>query len=47
MYDYNNAEPQRLLAKNDFPDNVTLYWLDEQRYFGGPTLLGDRWSKHL
>jgi pimeloyl-ACP methyl ester carboxylesterase len=27
MYDYNNGEPERLLAKDDFLDNVTLYWL--------------------
>ena len=27
MYDYNNGEPQRLLAKDEFLDNVTLYWL--------------------
>jgi pimeloyl-ACP methyl ester carboxylesterase len=27
MYDYNDAEPQRLLAKGDFLDDVTLYWL--------------------
>ena len=27
MYDYNDAEPERLLAKDDFLDNVTLYWL--------------------
>ena len=27
MYDYNDGEPERLLAKNDFLDNVTLYWL--------------------
>jgi pimeloyl-ACP methyl ester carboxylesterase len=27
MYDYNNCEPERLLAKDDFLDNVTLYWL--------------------
>jgi pimeloyl-ACP methyl ester carboxylesterase len=27
MYDYNNGEPERLLTKNDFLDDVTLYWL--------------------
>jgi len=27
MYDYNNGEPERLLAKDDFLDDVTLYWL--------------------
>ena len=27
MYDYNDGEPERLLAKNDFLDTVTLYWL--------------------
>lgn len=27
MYDYNNGEPERLLGKDDFLDNVTLYWL--------------------
>ena len=27
MYDYNNGEPERLLTKDDFLDNVTLYWL--------------------
>ena len=27
MYDYNDAEPERLLTKDDFLDNVTLYWL--------------------
>jgi pimeloyl-ACP methyl ester carboxylesterase len=27
MYDYNNGEPERLLSKDDFLDNVTLYWL--------------------
>src|SRR5512145_2801745 len=27
MYDYNDGEPERLLAKDDFLDNVTLYWL--------------------
>jgi pimeloyl-ACP methyl ester carboxylesterase len=27
MYDYNNGELERLLAKDDFLDNVTLYWL--------------------
>jgi pimeloyl-ACP methyl ester carboxylesterase len=27
MYDYNNGEPERLLAKDDFLDNVTLHWL--------------------
>ena len=27
MYDYNDGQPERLLAKNDFLDNVTLYWL--------------------
>jgi pimeloyl-ACP methyl ester carboxylesterase len=27
MYDYNNGEPERLLNKDDFLDNATLYWL--------------------
>ena len=27
MYDYNNGEAERLLARDDFLDNVTLYWL--------------------
>ena len=27
MYDYNNGEPERLLSKDDFLDNVTLYWV--------------------
>jgi pimeloyl-ACP methyl ester carboxylesterase len=27
MYDYNDAEPERLLARDDFLDDVTLYWL--------------------
>jgi pimeloyl-ACP methyl ester carboxylesterase len=27
MYDYNDGEPERLLGKDDFLDNVTLYWL--------------------
>jgi pimeloyl-ACP methyl ester carboxylesterase len=27
MYDYNNGEPERLLDRDDFLDNVTLYWL--------------------
>jgi pimeloyl-ACP methyl ester carboxylesterase len=27
MYDYNDGEPERLLSKDDFLDNVTLYWL--------------------
>jgi pimeloyl-ACP methyl ester carboxylesterase len=27
MYDYNNGEPERLVAKDDFLDDVTLYWL--------------------
>ena len=27
MYDYNNGEPERLLTKDDFLDDVTLYWL--------------------
>jgi pimeloyl-ACP methyl ester carboxylesterase len=26
MYDYNDGEPERLLARDDFLDNVTLYW---------------------
>jgi pimeloyl-ACP methyl ester carboxylesterase len=29
MYDYNNGEPQRLLGKDDFLDDVTLYWLTD------------------
>ena len=27
MYDYNDGEPERLLARDDFLDDVTLYWL--------------------
>jgi pimeloyl-ACP methyl ester carboxylesterase len=27
MYDYNNGEPERLIARDDFLDSVTLYWL--------------------
>jgi len=27
MFDYNNAEPERLLNKDEMLDNVTLYWL--------------------
>lgn len=27
MYDYNDGEPERVLPKDDFLDNVTLYWL--------------------
>ena len=27
MYDYNNGEPERLLTKDAFLDDVTLYWL--------------------
>ena len=27
MYDYNNGEPERLLNRDEFLDNVTLYWL--------------------
>jgi pimeloyl-ACP methyl ester carboxylesterase len=27
MYDYNNGEPARLLATDEFLDDVTLYWL--------------------
>jgi pimeloyl-ACP methyl ester carboxylesterase len=27
MYDYNNGEPERLLAKDDMLDDITLYWL--------------------
>jgi len=27
MYDYNDGEPERLLTREDFLDNVTLYWL--------------------
>ena len=26
MYDYNDGEPQRLVSRDDFLDNVTLYW---------------------
>jgi hypothetical protein len=26
MYDYNNGEPERLLGRDDFLDDVTLYW---------------------
>jgi pimeloyl-ACP methyl ester carboxylesterase len=27
LYDYNDGEPERLLSKDDFLDDVTLYWL--------------------
>jgi pimeloyl-ACP methyl ester carboxylesterase len=27
MYDYNNGEPERLLTRDEFLDDVTLYWL--------------------
>ena len=27
MYDYNNGEPERLLTRDGFLHNVTLYWL--------------------
>ena len=27
MYDYNDGEPERLLTREEFLDNVTLYWL--------------------
>jgi pimeloyl-ACP methyl ester carboxylesterase len=27
MYDYNDGEPERLLTKDEFLDNVTLYWV--------------------
>src|SRR6266851_2616800 len=27
MYDYNDVEPQRLLAKDEMLDDITLYWL--------------------
>ena len=27
MYDYNDGEPERLVARDDFLDDVTLYWL--------------------
>jgi len=27
MYDYNSGEPQRLLGRDEFLDDVTLYWL--------------------
>src|SRR5262245_28924667 len=27
MYDYNNGEPERLLGRDEFLDNVTLYWV--------------------
>jgi len=27
MYDYNDGEPERLLDRDDFLDNVTLHWL--------------------
>ncbi len=27
MYDYNDGEPERLLAKDEMLDDVTLYWL--------------------
>jgi pimeloyl-ACP methyl ester carboxylesterase len=26
MYDYNDGEPERLVPRDDFLDNVTLYW---------------------
>ena len=27
MYDYNNGEPERLLTRDEFLDDITLYWL--------------------
>ncbi|HZM36285.1 MAG TPA: epoxide hydrolase [Burkholderiales bacterium] len=27
MYDYNDGEPERVIGKDDFLDNATLYWL--------------------
>ena len=27
IYDYNNGEPERLLARDDVLDDITLYWL--------------------
>ena len=27
MFDYNNAEPLRLLTRDEMLDDVTLYWL--------------------
>jgi pimeloyl-ACP methyl ester carboxylesterase len=27
MYDYNDGEPERLLTRDDFLDDVTLYWV--------------------
>ena len=42
MYDYNDAEPERLLTKDDFLDNVTLYLADEQRHLVGAAVLGDQ-----
>jgi pimeloyl-ACP methyl ester carboxylesterase len=27
MYDYNNGEPERLVTRDDFLDDITLYWL--------------------
>lgn len=27
LYDYNDGEPERLLTREEFLDNVTLYWL--------------------
>lgn len=27
MFDYNNGEPERSIARDDFLDNATLYWL--------------------
>jgi pimeloyl-ACP methyl ester carboxylesterase len=27
MYDYNDGEPERVIGRDDFLDNVTLYWL--------------------
>jgi pimeloyl-ACP methyl ester carboxylesterase len=29
MYDYNDGEPERLLARDEFLDDVTLYWLTD------------------
>jgi len=29
IYDYNNGEPERLLAKDDVLDDITLYWLTD------------------
>jgi hypothetical protein len=41
MYDYNNGEPERLLARDDFLDDVTLYWLTNTAALVSAAVLGD------